>query len=375
MYRVLRKLLFALDPETAHHLAIGALRTMPAFARPIVRRAVGRVPERARVRALGLSFPSPVGLAAGFDKNAVVYDALDALGFGFIEVGTVTGYGQPGNARPRMFRLPADEALINRMGFNNDGADAVRARVCRPRNAVLGINIGKTKRVSADSAANDYEKSARLLGPHADYMVINVSSPNTPGLRDLQATEKLLPIVQRVRAALDDACPLRRVPLLVKISPDLANDDVESVASLAVEEQLDGIIATNTTTLRSGLNTPRDTVEACGRGGLSGRPLKERSLEVTRTLRRQLLRHGAAKEIVLVAVGGIDCAADAYAHLRAGATLVQAYTGFIYRGPRFAARVAREMVALAAQDGFADLEAAIGADDPPASTIASAAYN
>ena len=323
------------DPEKAHHTAFRAIRA----ARPLTR--LGGTPGRP-VQALGLTFPNVLGLAAGFDKNAVGIDGLGALGFGHVEVGTVTGEAQPGNPRPRLFRLADDRAIVNRMGFNNDGAEVVAARLAtrgrRPAGSrggpVLGVNIGKSKVVPEDEAVRDYEKSARLLAPHADYLVVNVSSPNTPGLRNLQAVEKLEPIltsVQRI-AQLDD----RRVPLLVKIAPDLADDDVLGVADLALAIGLDGIIATNTTISRAGLRTPAAKVKEVGAGGLSGRPLTDRSLDVLR-----LLRQRVGPDLPLIGVGGITTVADAQARLDAGATLLQGYTAFVYEGPLWPRRIVR----------------------------------
>ncbi|WCB94244.1 Dihydroorotate dehydrogenase (quinone) [Baekduia alba] len=307
----------------------------PAAVRWLVRRLCVPRDPALRVHALGLDFPSPLGLAAGFDKDAAHVDALAALGFGFVEIGTVTAQPQAGNPRPRMFRLPADRALVNRMGFNNGGAAAAAARLGgRARNrdpgVIVGINIGKTK-VAADAAA-DYRASAAALAPHADYLVINVSSPNTPGLRDLQAVEQLEPIVAAVREGMAG----RAVPLLVKIAPDLADADVDAVADLALRTGLDGLIATNTTISREGLATPAAAVAAAGAGGLSGAPLAGRSLAVLRRLRERL---GA--DFTIISVGGVENAADAWARLAAGATLVQAYTAFVYGGPLWPRRVAR----------------------------------
>jgi dihydroorotate dehydrogenase len=300
-----------------------------------------------RVRALGLDFPSPLGLAAGFDKDAAHVDALAALGFGFVEIGTVTAEGQEGNPRPRMFRLPADRALINRMGFNNGGAAAAAARLARRRDpgVVVGINIGKTK--AATDAAADYRASAAALAPLADYLVINVSSPNTPGLRDLQAVEQLEPIVAAVREGMGEST----VPLLVKIAPDLADADVDAVADLALRIGLDGLIATNTTISRDGLATPPGDVAALGAGGLSGAPLADRSLAVLRRLRDRV-----GEDFTIISVGGVENASDAWARLAAGATLVQAYTAFIYGGPLWPRRVSR---------GLAERAREAGSNSPP----------
>jgi dihydroorotate dehydrogenase len=311
-----------------------------------------------RVTAFGRELAGPLGLAAGFDKDAKGVDALLALGFGFVEVGTVTAEAQPGNPKPRMFRLTRDRALINRMGFNNDGADAAALRLSKPkRRGTVGINIGKTKRVSEEQALGDFSRSAQALAPLADYLVVNVSSPNTPGLRDLQAVDKLRPLLQAVRSTCDMASPMRHVPLLVKIAPDLADADIDSIADLALELKLDGIIATNTTISRQGLATAESKVSKIGNGGLSGAPLKTRSLDVLRRLRARV-----GTKLVLVAVGGIETSDDAWDRIRAGATLVQAYTGFIYGGPLWPRKVQRELAARVKAAGFATIEQAVGTD-------------
>ena len=338
MYRLLYRMVLRRVPaETAHRLAFGLIRVFGRVARVpgaawLLRRWLGPRDPVLRVRALGLEFPGPLGLAAGFDKDARGTRGLAALGFGFVEVGTVTAQAQPGNERPRMFRLTADRALVNRMGFNNAGAAAAAARLRRARlrlagrgagrGPVVGVNIGKTKAVPEED----------------DYVVVNVSSPNTPGLRDLQAVHRLRPVLVAVREALDessaDGRPTGRVPLLVKIAPDLANADLDAVADLALELGLDGIIATNTTVSRAGLASPAAEVAAAGAGGLSGPPLRGPALAVLRRLRAR-----AGDRLVLIAAGGIETPDDAWERLRAGATLVQAYTGFIYGGPLWPQRM------------------------------------
>nr|WP_246425777.1 quinone-dependent dihydroorotate dehydrogenase [Streptomonospora nanhaiensis] len=354
------------DAESIHRLAFTALRGLAAVpgAAEAMRRVLGpRRPELA-VTALGREFPGPLGLAAGFDKNAEGVIGLTALGFGHVEVGTVTAHPQPGNPKPRLFRLTADRAIVNRMGFNNHGsvvaADNLRALRARPggRSAIVGVNIGKTKTVPEAEAVEDYVTGARRLAPFADYLVVNVSSPNTPGLRDLQAVERLRPLLSAVRAALDED-GRRSLPLLVKIAPDLADDDVDAVADLAVELGLDGIIATNTTIAREGLATPAEEVAAAGAGGLSGEPLRRRSLEVLRRLRAR-----AGDRLVLVAVGGVATPEDAWERIRAGATLVQGYTGLIYGGPLWPLRVHRGLARLVRAAGYRSVAEAVGADAP-----------
>ncbi|GAB3662911.1 quinone-dependent dihydroorotate dehydrogenase [Actinocorallia lasiicapitis] len=329
------ELLFSLvlkrtDAERVHHLTIRALRAVQAVPglTALMRWLLG--PKGAPVHALGLVFPGPLGLAAGFDKDAVAYEALAAFGFGHVEIGTVTGEAQPGNPRKRLFRLIPDRAVINRMGFNNGGAAAAAPRLRKPRSVIVGVNIGKTKVVPEAEAAADYVKSTELLSPLADYLVVNVSSPNTPGLRDLQAVEHLRPLLRAVQDAKG------ATPLLVKIAPDLADDDVDAVADLALELGLDGIIATNTTISRDGLTGDPEIVKETG--GLSGAPLKARSLEVLKRLKAR-----TGDRLVLVSVGGIESAADVRERLAAGATLCQGYTGMIYGGPLWAYRINREL--------------------------------
>ncbi len=309
-------------------------------------------PELA-VDALGLHFAHPIGLAAGFDKNATAYEALAALGFGFVEVGTVTGLAQPGNPKPRLFRLPADRALINRMGFNNLGAETVATHLTAPRSVPVGVNIGKTKLVAEQDAARDYVSSTRLLGPLADYLVVNVSSPNTPGLRNLQAVDLLRPLLAAVKAELATISPRR--PLLVKIAPDLDDADIDAIADLALELELDGIIATNTTISRAGLQSSTERVEACGAGGLSGAILKQRSLQVLERLHARV-----GKRLTLISVGGIETAEDVWARLRAGASLVQLYTGFVYGGPLLVWSLQRGLRRLLRESGRTSIRDLVG---------------
>ena len=347
MYRLLfRVVLRRVPAEAAHRAGFGLIRVLglaagvPGVA-GVLRRWFGPRDPVLRVRALGLEFPGPLGLAAGFDKDARGVAGLAALGFGFVEVGTVTARAQPGNPRPRMFRLPADRALVNRMGFNNEGAAAAAARLRRlvedarggQARVIVGVNIGKTRAVPDEEAARDYAASARAVAGVADYVVVNVSSPNTPGLRDLQAADRLKPVLVAVREALDAATD-HRVPLLVKIAPDLADADVDAIADLALELGLDGIVATNTTVSRDGLASSPAEVAAAGAGGLSGAPLRGRALAVLRRLHAR-----AGDRLVLIAAGGIETGDDAWERLAAGATLVQAYTGFIYGGPLWPRRV------------------------------------
>ena len=322
------------DAERAHHAGFLAIRA----GRPVARHTLGRRAGEP-VERMGLRFPGVLGLAAGFDKNAVGIDALAALGFGFVEVGTVTGRPQPGNPRPRLFRLPTDRAVVNRMGFNNDGAELVAERLARRRRTgvVVGVNIGKTKVVPEAEAVDDYRLSTRMLAPHADYLVVNVSSPNTPGLRDLQAVERLQPLLAAVRREALRATD-RYVPLLVKIAPDLSDDDVLAVADLVVADRLDGIVATNTTISRDGLRSTAADVERAGAGGLSGAPLLHRSLEVMRMLRSRM-----GEEPTLIGVGGIATIGDAVERLAAGADLLQAYTALIYQGPTWPGRMNRAL--------------------------------
>jgi dihydroorotate dehydrogenase len=353
LYSLLLRLMFRLQPERIHHIAFRAMRLVTAvgLVRALVAKVLTVSDPVLRTRVFGVDFPAPLGLAAGFDKDATGVNAWGPLGFGFAEVGTVTAQAQPGNPAPRLFRLPADRALINRMGFNNHGAGNAANQLRQRRNGVpIGANIGKTKVVPAAEADADYTASARLLGPLADFIVVNVSSPNTPGLRDLQAVESLRPLLSAVQAAVD-------VPVLVKIAPDLSDEDVDAVADLAVELGLAGIVATNTTISRSGLRTPESDVAAIGAGGLSGPPVADRSLEV---LRRLYLRVG--DRLALISVGGIETADQAWERILAGASLVQGYTGFIYGGPFWMRRIHKGLAQRVRAAGYSSLSEAVGAE-------------
>lgn len=329
-------LLRRMDPEQAHHLAFGVIKGAPAAGAAL--RALCAPDPSLRVRALGLDFPSPFGLAAGFDKNAEGILGLGAFGFGHVEVGTLTRHAQPGNPKPRMHRLVDDRGLINRMGFNNGGSAAAVARIERARlsrhRPIIGVNIGKSRVTEVDDAVQDYVWSAQRLAPVADYLAVNVSSPNTPGLRGLQELSMLRPLLAEVRDA------AQGTPLLVKIAPDLDDPQIDGIVDLVGELGLDGIIATNTTISREGLTAPASEVEAMGAGGLSGAPLKQRSLEVLHRI-----REAAPAELCVVSVGGVTTAADVRERLDAGATLVQGFTAYIYEGPFWARDINRGLTA------------------------------
>ncbi|MGV3713148.1 quinone-dependent dihydroorotate dehydrogenase [Pseudolysinimonas sp.] len=327
-----RLVLSRMDPEAAHHLAFRVIRMLPGFLR-----GLSRPHPSLAVEALGLRFDSPFGLAAGFDKEAAGIRGLGVLGFGHVEVGTITAVPQPGNPTPRLFRLIPDRAVINRMGFNNAGAAAAARRLAKARRRrvrpVIGVNIGKSRVVAVEDALDDYLATTRLLAPLADYLVVNVSSPNTPGLRGLQELDQLEPLLTAVRDAAG------RVPVLVKIAPDVTDEQALRIAELSVRLGLPGLVATNTTVSRAGLRTDPAVVAAAGEGGLSGAPLAARSLEVLR-----LLRAAVPDDFTLISVGGVDTAADVRERLDAGATLVQGYTAFLYRGPFWARGINRGLV-------------------------------
>ncbi|RPA19749.1 quinone-dependent dihydroorotate dehydrogenase [Gordonia sp. OPL2] len=359
VYPVLLRVMFLLAPERIHGIAAHVLRLIGR--NPLLRYLAAKVLAShdpvLRQRVFGVDFPAPLGLAAGFDKSASAVNAWGQVGFGYAEIGTITGAPQPGNPAPRLFRLPADRALVNRMGFNNPGATVAATHLAAlrpgPVSVPIGANIGKTKIVPVEDAVDDYRFSARTLGPLADFVVVNVSSPNTPGLRDLQAVDSLRPIL---RAVLDEVS----VPVLVKIAPDLADDDIDAVADLAVELGLAGIVATNTTIGRDGLTTPAGEVSAMGAGGLSGPPLADRSLVV---LRRLYARVGG--RLALVSVGGIETVDQAWERICAGADLLQGYTAFIYGGPLWAKQIHDGIADRVRAGGFASLADAVGSDARP----------
>ncbi|MCC7381783.1 MAG: quinone-dependent dihydroorotate dehydrogenase [Deltaproteobacteria bacterium] len=367
LYALARAILFHLDAERAHH---AVLRGAALAARSRVLCALARLlyappPDpRLSQRLFGLDFPSPIGLAAGLDKDGVAIDLWAALGFGFVEVGTVTpGQGQPGNDRPRLWRLPAEGALVNRMGFNNLGADALARRLAARRSRIpIGANIGKAKATPLEQAGDDYASALRAVFPHVDYVAINVSSPNTPGLRDLQAVDALGPLVARIveenqRLAAEVGGGARPRPLLLKISPDLADEDLDRIADLAVERGLDGLIATNTT-----VRPPQLPLAPPMAGGVSGRPLRPRALECTRRLRARL-----GGRLPIVGVGGIESGDDLYERLAAGASLAQVYTAFVLQGPALLSVLTRDLVARLHREGYSTVVESVGCNSTPRS--------
>ena len=362
LYRsLLRPILFRLPPETAHELALHSLSLglRPRVVRKIITSRLSHSPCGSLQR-FTLTFANPVGLAAGFDKDGIALQGLAALGFGFIEAGTVTCQPQPGNVRPRLFRLPLDKALINRAGFNNDGAEAFVARVKKHRpDSILGVSIGKSKATPIEDAVSDYLKCFETIHPVADYIAVNVSSPNTPGLRELQRAdqlESLLNALQKRNQELTaEHSRKMAVPLLVKIAPDLNQEDLEMIVDVAKRANVAGIIATNTSVERGGLRTPPAKVDACGEGGLSGAPLRSRSTQIIAHLYR--LTRGSMN---LIGVGGIFTAEDAWEKICAGASLVQLYTGFIYEGPSIAREINDGLAKILETEGFRSLDEAVG---------------
>ncbi|MCH9701301.1 MAG: quinone-dependent dihydroorotate dehydrogenase [Actinomycetia bacterium] len=349
MYPMLRRALFLAPPERIHTWVFAGLRaaTTPTLVRELLARRLRPSDPALASTLFGVRFPGPMGLAAGFDKDGLGVHTWGALGFGYAEVGTVTALPQPGNPPPRMFRLPADRALLNRMGFNNHGAGALAVALTRGSPEVpIGVNIGKTKITPPERAADDYAESARLLGPLAAYLVVNVSSPNTPGLRDLQSVESLRPILAAVTSETS-------TPVLVKIAPDLADSDIDEIADLTVELGLAGIVTTNTTVSRDGLTTPG--VRELGPGGISGPPVARRSVQVLRRLYRR-----AGDRLVLISVGGIETPDDAWERIVSGASLLQGYTGFVYGGGLWAKTIHDGIARRLHANGFSSLADAIG---------------
>ena len=360
LYRsLLRPLLFRLPPETAHELALNSLSFAPGLTKTLLGDRFKRSPF-GKLRRFGLTFSNPVGLAAGFDKDGVALESLAALGFGFIEAGTVTYHPQPGNERPRLFRLPLDKALINRAGFNNEGATRFAQRVKNNRpDCVLGVSIGKSKAVALEDAVADYLKSFEVVYPIADYVAVNVSSPNTPRLRELQhreQLEELLRTLQERNQQLAEQPEGRGVlPLLVKLSPDLDREELQNIVAVAQRTKVAGLIATNTTTARAPLETPGEAVQAFGEGGLSGAPLRRRSREMIAMLYN--MTEGSPP---LIGVGGIFTAEDAWEMISAGASLLQIYTGFIYEGPSIAKKINEGLRQIISGKGFVSLDEAVG---------------
>jgi dihydroorotate dehydrogenase len=359
---LIRTPLFTLNPENAHHLTLNLMKVGlwgplgGAFA------ACTRVSDPRLAQTLwGLEFPNPVGLAAGMDKEGECIEPFAKLGFSHVEIGTVTGQGQPGNPQPRLFRLPSDHGVINRMGFNNTGADSVAARLKKAYPAgrrpgcVLGINLGKTKLVELDHALDDYRRSVQALGALADYVVVNVSSPNTPGLRDLQGEAFLRPLLAGVRAELNAIAPNK--PLLLKIAPDLAEAGIDAAVDVALETGCDGMICTNTTITRDGLTTSAERIAAIGAGGLSGAPVRAKSTAVLARVARRV-----QGRVPVIGVGGIDSVDAAWEKITHGATLVQVYSGLIYEGPTLIRRINCGLLKKLDEHKLAKLSDAIGRD-------------
>lgn len=351
MYGLIRRWLFRFEAERAHELVMAGLAYSAHHpgALTLIRAACEHRDPRLEIERFGITFPTPIGLAAGFDKNALAVPSWAALGFGFIEIGSVTAQPQPGNPRPRMFRLPSDRAVINRMGFNNDGAEVVAARLARWRRlgvpVPLGVNVGKSKVVPLAEARDDYSAALAWVWPYADYLVLNVSSPNTPGLRELQEAsrlDELLELIAELRAEHG------RKPVLLKLGPDLSDAQLDAVVSTCEQRGIEGLIATNTTLSRRGLRpVPAEA------GGLSGRPLRARSLEVLRYLRSRT-------ELPIVSVGGVETVSDVVERLRAGASLLQLYTAYIYHGPGLLRALGRGLGAYLEREGLDSVEQLIG---------------
>lgn len=341
MYKLVRDFLFHFPPEPVHHFSMSMLQTACSVGpvKNIISKNFSFHHPSLGKELFGLHFKNPVGLAAGFDKNAMYLNELEALGFGFVEIGTVTPKAQPGNPQPRVFRLPKDKALINRMGFNNEGVNAVRSRLEKwnKTSMIIGGNIGKNKITSNEDAWKDYEICFNELFDVADYFVVNVSSPNTPGLRELQEKESLRKILSHLQNI--NQSKQKSKPLLLKIAPDLTQEQLNDIVDLSFEIKLDGLVATNTTINRSGLKTQDSRIAEIGAGGLSGKPLTERSTEVV-----QYLFHQLKNQIPIMASGGIFTGDDAKEKLNAGASLVQIWTGFIYEGPAIVKNICKTLI-------------------------------
>ncbi|MFN4314442.1 MAG: quinone-dependent dihydroorotate dehydrogenase [Chitinophagaceae bacterium] len=343
MYSLIRRILFLFPPEAVHYFSMNCLKlicAIPPF-RLLLRAAFVPAGKKLERNFLQLRFSNPVGLGAGFDKNARYLRELETLGFGFVEIGTVTPLAQAGNEKPRLFRLPADQALINRMGFNNDGAEAVAARLQKWRaggdsKLIVGGNIGKNKQTANEEAWKDYEICFKELHPYVDYFVVNVSSPNTPGLRALQEKESLRKILMHLQMINNGKAQSK--PILLKIAPDLNQSEIDDVVDLAMEIKLDGLVVSNTTIRREGLETPAQDLEAIGAGGLSGAPVRARATEVL-----QYIHQRTDGQLPVIASGGIFTAKDAREKLESGAVLVQVWTGFIYVGPSIVKKICREL--------------------------------
>ncbi|HRE74394.1 MAG TPA: quinone-dependent dihydroorotate dehydrogenase [Flavobacteriales bacterium] len=341
MYKLLLKpLLFLFDPEKVHHFIFRMIRITQAIPgmKALIRKSFITKNRQLEREVFGITFPNPVGLAAGFDKDARVYDQLSSYGFGFIEIGTITPRAQEGNPKPRLFRLPADEALINRMGFNNGGVDmAVERLKNRSAGLIIGGNIGKNKITPNEDADKDYAICFEALFNHVDYFVVNVSSPNTPNLRELQEKE---PLKKLLGGLMDQNLKKNKPkPILLKIAPDLTNEQLDDIIEIVAETKIAGVIATNTTISREGLKTPVQKTENIGAGGLSGKPVKNRSTEVIRYLSEK-----SNKSFPIIGVGGIHSPEDAIEKLNAGASLIQLYTGFIYEGPSLVKRINKSLL-------------------------------
>lgn len=337
MYAIIRKVLFTISPENVHYWVMKRLTSAYKITplRSIIRSLYSVKNPKLERELWGIKFPNPVGLGAGFDKDARWVDELSCLGFGFVEIGTLTPKPQPGNDKPRLFRLPADKALINRMGFNNSGVESAVARLKNRREKiVIGGNIGKNKITPNEDALSDYEYCFKELYNVVDYFVVNVSSPNTPGLRELQDKGPLTKILMRLKELNNELGNPK--PILLKIAPDLTNSQLDDIIDIIKDTKTDGIVATNTTIDRSMLHTPKEEVDAIGAGGLSGQPVRQRATEVIRYITEK-----SGGTIDIIAVGGIFTAEDALEKLKAGAKLVQVYTGFIYEGPAIASNICK----------------------------------